>query len=102
MKREVIFDMSRKISTAEDALSSMYSTRKYYRSLAQSGQIVDEFLKGEAFSKASLNWGKAADNYDGTLALMSIVCTREVCQALREYVIFTRKLVSEIQKEPQS
>lgn len=102
MKREVIFDMSRKFSVVDDALSSMYSTRQYYRKLAQGAQPVDATEKGEAFSKASLNWGKAADGYDGGLALMSIVCSREVCQALREYIIFTRKLVPEIQKEPQS
>jgi hypothetical protein len=102
MKREVIFDMSRKISTVDDALSSMYSTHQYYRNLAQGGQIVDAFMKSEAFSKASLNWGKAADGYDSALALMSIVCGLEVCQVLREFIIFARKLVPEIQKNPPS
>ena len=100
MKREVIFDMSRKISTVDDALSSMYSTHKYYRKLAQGGQLVDATEKAQAFSKASLNWGKAADEYDGALALMSIVCSGEVYEALRQFIILTRQLVPEIKKEP--
>jgi hypothetical protein len=102
MKREVIFDMSRKLSTVDDALISMHTTHKYYRNLAKSGELVDASFKAEAFTKASLNWGTAADTYDGALALMGIVCSPELYEALRQFIILTRTLVPEIQKLPQS
>jgi hypothetical protein len=53
-----------------------------------------------ADTEASLNWGKAADEYDGALALISIVCSNEVYEALREFIILTRQLVPEMKKEP--
>lgn len=102
MKREVIFDMSKQVSAVDDALTSLHSTHKYYRALAQSGEVVDGLAKGEAFSNVMRNWGKAADAYDSAVALMSIVCSLELCQMLREFIIFARKLVPEIRKQPQS
>lgn len=102
MKREATFEMSKRISAVDDALSQIYSTRKYYRALAESGQIVDALMKSEAFAKAGANWGRAADAYDSAMALMSIVCSHEVHQTLREFIIFTRKLVPEINTDPQS
>jgi hypothetical protein len=100
MKREVIFDMRRKLSTVDDALLTMHLKHKHYRTLAQSVELVDATSKAEDFAKVSPNWGKAADEYDGALALMSIVCSGEVYEALREFIILTRQLVPEIKKEP--
>jgi hypothetical protein len=102
MKREVIFDMSKQVSAVEDALSSMYSTHKYYRLQAQSGQIVDATTRNNANLEASQRWGKAADAYDSTVGLMNIVCSIEICQTLREFIIFTRQLASEVKTNPQS
>lgn len=102
MKREVTFDMSKQISAVDDALSSLYSTHQFYKGLAHSGQIVDGLAKGEKFSNVMRNWGKAADAYDSTVALMSIVCSRELCQMLRDFIIFARKLASGVPKQPQS
>ena len=100
MKRDVIFEMSKKMSAVDDALASMYSTHNFYRTLAQSGQMVDSFMKSESLAKASANWGNAADAYDSALALTSIVCGIQLCQALREFIIFTRRLVPQIQQDP--
>jgi hypothetical protein len=101
MKRETAFSMMKRVSGADDALTSMHSTYRYYQSLAQSGQIVDATAKAEAFAIASKKWGKAADGYDRAVALMTIVCSNEACQALREFIIFTRRLVPLIQQNPQ-
>jgi hypothetical protein len=100
MKRDVIFEMSKKISGVDDALTSMYSTHMHYRTLAESGQVIDASMKAEALSKVTVNLGKSADAYDGALALMSIVCGLELHQALREFIIFTRQLVPQIQQNP--
>jgi hypothetical protein len=100
MKRDVVFEMSKKMSAVDDALTSVYSTHEHYRTAAERGQMVDALVKAETLAKATLNWGKAADAYDGALGLMTIVCNIELCQSLREFMIFTRKLVPQIQQRP--
>jgi hypothetical protein len=100
MKRDVIFEMSKKISGVDDTLTSMYSKHNYYRTLAQSGEMVDAHAKAETLLIATKNFGKAADAYDEALALMSIVYSLELHQALRDFIIFTRKLVPQVQQDP--
>jgi len=100
MKRETVFQMSEKISGVDDALVSMHSTHQHYRALAQSGQMVDSLAKSERLAKVSENWGKAADAYDRSLGLMTLVCSNAACQELRELIIFMRQMVPLIQQRP--
>lgn len=99
MKRDAIFDMSRKISGVDDALSTVYSSNAHFQALAER---ADALSKAEALAKVSGSWSVAADGFDGALGLMTIVCNIETCQALREFIIFTRRLVPEIQKNAAS
>jgi hypothetical protein len=101
MKRDVIFEMSKNISGVDDALTTMYSTHLHYQTVAESGQMADALVKAEKLSKVTVNFGRSADGYDGALALMSIVCGLELHQALREFIIFARQLVPQIQQNPQ-
>jgi hypothetical protein len=100
MKRDVIFEISKKMSAVNDAFVSLYSMHDYYRTQAQNGQTVDELKKAEVIRNVTVNFRKAADAYDPALALVTIVCGLELHQALRGFSIFTRRLVSQIQENP--
>lgn len=101
MRREAVFEMTRKIAGVDDALTSLHSMYQYYAALAETQQLVDSTAKAKDLRDVSVKWGKAADAYDETLTLMTIVGSRNVYQSLRDLLIFMRRLVPGIQQNPQ-
>jgi len=100
LKRDLILEMTQKISVAYDVLSLVYATYQSAQMAAKPKNDQQELTDAENRLKASSKWGDASTSFDGTLASVALICEPELTRALRDLGILTRKIAMNIQKDP--
>jgi hypothetical protein len=92
LKREVLFEVSRKWAAADDALVACDS-------VLQVEIKQPEVNWAEQKLKATTEWNRVMAELDGAMFLAAIVCSAEVRDAGRALALFARKIQSAITKK---
>jgi len=76
VKKEVLFEATRRLSELDDALLSLHSVIQQEQAKEIDGAVVSE-----AKYERTLRWRKASAAFDETRLLISIVCGNETAEA---------------------
>jgi hypothetical protein len=101
IKRDVVFDIAKNIATSYDALNAVWACYALPVDPTKAGQPEYELLRTENKAKAAVAWSAASTSYDTALGLAGIICSRELTMALRELMIFMRKVEQKIHETPK-
>jgi hypothetical protein len=98
MKRDVLFEATKRLTALEDALLALHTTRlaeKIHRK-------PDEPEWFEAKAQSAKKWDEASGKFEETGLLISIVCGKDIKEASDSLRLFTRQIASEILKNEET
>jgi hypothetical protein len=92
LKREVVFEATKRIAFVKDALSHLYAVYQTEKASVNKGhpERLDKKLK------VNNEFNEAANGLDQATSLVVLVCGEEVWKLLHVFSSFTRKLAEEI------
>jgi hypothetical protein len=94
VKRDVLFETTKKIAIAKNALASLYAHYKTEKESKEKGQ--PERL--EERIRVGREWNDAADGLEEATMLADLACGEEMKKVLAALTLFTRSLIIEITK----
>jgi hypothetical protein len=105
MKREVLFEATRKISEIDDAMLNNYVMLKEDRAKQKEWAAVepsqaDVLTWGQTRTERLRRWGKASSEFDVSRAFALIVCSPEAAQAFSELGATINSMAAEMAVSP--
>jgi len=91
LKREVLFDATKRIADIEDALLSLDSVLQLERKGQKEGPVW-----AETRYEKMMKWGRASTALDETKLLVAIVCNNETKEAFEAYGSFALQIATKI------
>jgi hypothetical protein len=86
MKRDVLFEMTKRVAIAQDKLISLDSVLR----VAQTFPVEHDLQRLEKRADAAAKWGEAAEGLDQAAFLVDLSCGEEVRKALQTLGILMR------------
>ena len=100
LKRDVLFDVTKKMSGANDALSFVFATYQSEKIGEKTGTALPEPAKSEKRVQAIEKWSAASTEFDTTVAQVALICSPELTNALRGLMVFMRMISTTTAKDP--
>jgi len=91
LKRDALFEVTKKLGLAQDAL---YTLGAVYKTNKQSTQISPERI--QSTTKIYAEWNEAVGELERAGLLLELVCGAEVQRELRAFTIFMRWIAKEV------
>lgn len=104
MKREVLFDATRKISELDDAMSTYSAVLREDRmkQKVQTPSMEEQLVWEQAKKDRLIEWNKAFTEFDVSRAFVRIVCGEEATAAFNELAAWINKLTEEMVGNPDA
>jgi hypothetical protein len=99
MKRDVIFDVSRKIARVDEILPSLFVGWKTKPDAQNDTQNVDDRIHLEQRAKAATGYNEAANELDQVATLVTLVCAVETRLSVYMFSSYTRRVARDIVNE---
>jgi len=88
LRRDLFLDAIRKTAAMSDALTLLFSVYSTEKINAQAGREP----RTEKRLEAGAVWGKAAEEFDQAVLLLSVICEKETTQLLGRFAYMTREI----------
>jgi hypothetical protein len=92
LKREVLFEATKRLSEADDALLSYDSVLQ----VEQKENKTNDVTWAESKHERIMKWSKASANFDETRELVGLVCGKETYRAFEDFGGLINKIAAEI------
>ena len=89
LKRDTLFETAKKMSRAQNGLSRVYAVHSTNK---RSNNWENDPVRLTKTNDALKVLNDAADEFEGVILLLTLVCDKEVVQEARKFILFSRNL----------